>query len=123
MTNSIIRFSTFPRTEPPPDFVENVVTTRWAQGEEHNASEAQPRWTFSIFMIVLATSIPFVVTGVTTGVKTVVFRDSMLLFARFPCKPKENRRADERTRTANLLITSARSGVAKRCAGLRIPYI
>jgi len=74
-------------------------------------------------MIVLATSIPFVVTGVTTGVKTVVFRDSMLLFARFPCKPKENRRADERTRTANLLITSARSGVAKRCAGLRIPHI
>src|SRR5215212_1105767 len=27
-------------------------------------AQAQPRWTFSIFMIVLATSIPFVVTGV-----------------------------------------------------------
>jgi hypothetical protein len=27
-------------------------------------AQAQPRWSFSIFMIVLATSIPFVVTGV-----------------------------------------------------------
>jgi hypothetical protein len=27
-------------------------------------AQAQPRWTFSFFMIVLATSVPFVVTGV-----------------------------------------------------------
>jgi hypothetical protein len=27
-------------------------------------AQAQPKWTFSILMIVLATSIPFVVTGI-----------------------------------------------------------
>ena len=32
-------------------------------------------------------------------------------------------RADERTRTADLLITSERSGVAGVCTGLQIPYI
>ena len=31
-------------------------------------------------------------------------------------------RADERTRTADLLITSVRSAVAGRCTGLQIPY-
>jgi hypothetical protein len=30
--------------------------------------------------------------------------------------------ADERTRTADLLITSLRSGVAEGCRGLRIPH-
>jgi DHA2 family multidrug resistance protein-like MFS transporter len=30
-------------------------------------AQAQPRWTFSLFMIVLATSIPFVVTGIDPG--------------------------------------------------------
>jgi len=33
-------------------------------------------------------------------------------------KPKK--RADERTRTADLLITGVRSGVARRCKGLQI---
>jgi hypothetical protein len=32
-------------------------------------------------------------------------------------------RADERTRTAGLLITSDRSGVAGGCPGLQIPHI
>jgi hypothetical protein len=32
------------------------------------------------------------------------------------------RRADERTRTADLLITSVRSVVALRCTGLQIPH-
>jgi hypothetical protein len=32
------------------------------------------------------------------------------------------KRADERTRTADLLITSVRSGVAGRCTGLQIPH-
>jgi hypothetical protein len=32
------------------------------------------------------------------------------------------RRADERTRTADLLITSDRSGVAGVCTGLQIPH-
>jgi hypothetical protein len=32
-------------------------------------------------------------------------------------------RADERTRTADLLITSDRSGVAGACRGLQIPHI
>ena len=31
-------------------------------------------------------------------------------------------RADERTRTAHLLITSARSDVSGHCRGLQIPY-
>ena len=31
-------------------------------------------------------------------------------------------RADERTRTADLLITSVRSVVAGRCRGLQIPH-
>jgi hypothetical protein len=31
-------------------------------------------------------------------------------------------RADERTRTADLLITSVRSGVAGVCTGLQIPH-
>ena len=31
-------------------------------------------------------------------------------------------RADERTRTAFLLITSVRSVVAERCTGLQIPH-
>jgi hypothetical protein len=34
----------------------------------------------------------------------------------------EKRRADERTRTAFLLITSARSEVAEGCTGLHIPH-
>jgi hypothetical protein len=33
------------------------------------------------------------------------------------------KRAGERTRTANLLITSDRSGVAGVCRGLQIPHI
>ena len=32
-------------------------------------------------------------------------------------------RADERTRTADLLITSVRSVVAEGCTGLQIPHI
>jgi hypothetical protein len=32
-------------------------------------------------------------------------------------------RADERTRTADLLITSDNSGVAEVCTGLQIPQI
>jgi hypothetical protein len=32
-------------------------------------------------------------------------------------------RSDERTRTADLLITSVRSGVAGMCRGLQIPHI
>jgi len=39
------------------------------------------------------------------------------------CKSRENRRADERTRTAHLLITSDRSGVAGACSGLQMPHI
>jgi hypothetical protein len=35
---------------------------------------------------------------------------------------QEKRRADERTRTADLLITSVRSVVAERCRGLQIPH-
>ncbi len=35
---------------------------------------------------------------------------------------QEKRRADERTRTADLLITSARSVVAERCTALQIPH-
>ena len=35
---------------------------------------------------------------------------------------QEKRRADERTRTADLLITSVRSVVAERCTGLQIPH-
>jgi hypothetical protein len=33
------------------------------------------------------------------------------------------KRADERTRTADLLITSDQSGVAGVCLGLQIPHI
>ena len=33
------------------------------------------------------------------------------------------RRADERTRTADLLITSVRSVVAERCRGLQMPHV
>jgi hypothetical protein len=33
------------------------------------------------------------------------------------------RRADERTRTADLLITSDHSGVAGGCTGVQIPHI
>ena len=33
------------------------------------------------------------------------------------------KRADERTRTADLLITSERSGVAGVCSGLQFPHI
>jgi len=43
-----------------------------------------------------------------------------------PCLPAFCRyfvRADERTRTADLLITSDRSGVAGVCTGLQIPHI
>jgi hypothetical protein len=36
---------------------------------------------------------------------------------------QEKRRADERTRTADLLITSVRSGVAGVCRGLQMPHI
>jgi hypothetical protein len=32
------------------------------------------------------------------------------------------KRADERTRTADLLITSVRSVVAERCTGVHIPH-
>jgi len=35
---------------------------------------------------------------------------------------QENQRADERTRTADLLITSVRSVVAEGCRGLHIPH-
>src|SRR5215217_3027458 len=36
---------------------------------------------------------------------------------------QQKRRADERTRTADLLITSDPSGVAGVCTGLQIPHI
>jgi hypothetical protein len=39
------------------------------------------------------------------------------------CKLRENKRADERTRTADLLITSDHSGVAGVCRRLQIPHI
>ena len=42
---------------------------------------------------------------------------------RLSCKSKENKRADERTRTADLLIASDRSGVAGVCRDLQIPHI
>jgi hypothetical protein len=35
---------------------------------------------------------------------------------------QEKQRADERTRTADLLITSDPSGVAGDCSGLQIPH-
>jgi hypothetical protein len=35
---------------------------------------------------------------------------------------QEKHRVDERTRTADLLITSVRSVVAGRCSGLQIPH-
>jgi hypothetical protein len=46
--------------------------------------------------------------------------DSPIL--RLSCKSLENRRADERTRTADLLITSDRSCVAGVCRGLQMPH-
>ena len=41
---------------------------------------------------------------------------------RFSSKIYIGSRVDERTRTADLLIMSARSKVAERCTGLRIPH-
>jgi hypothetical protein len=35
---------------------------------------------------------------------------------------RKKKKADERTRTADLLITSVRSGVSGRCRGLQIPH-
>jgi hypothetical protein len=40
----------------------------------------------------------------------------------FHLQIETNKRADERTRTADLLITSARSVVAGRCIALQIPH-
>src|SRR5918994_74033 len=45
----------------------------------------------------------------------------VLHFAYFPANPQK-RRADERTRTADLLITSVRSVVAGSCRSLQIPH-
>ncbi len=58
----------------------------------------------------------------TNGVKsqvprTMTFSTSFI----FPANHRK-RRADERTRTADLLITSVRSVVAESCRGLQIPY-
>jgi hypothetical protein len=39
----------------------------------------------------------------------------LLFYSHFPCKSKKNKRADERTRTADLLITSDNLRVAERC--------
>src|SRR5215217_3019938 len=44
------------------------------------------------------------------------------LALRCTCKLKETKRADERTRTADLLITSDNSCVAGVCRVLQIPY-
>ena len=44
---------------------------------------------------------------------------ALLLFVGFAGK----KRADERTRTADLLITSDHSGVAGGCTGMQIPHI
>jgi hypothetical protein len=43
-------------------------------------------------------------------------RDVLLQF-------QQNLGADERTRTADLLITSDQSGVAEACTGMQIPHI
>jgi hypothetical protein len=52
----------------------------------------------------------------------VVQNHEVLHFAYFSCKSEGKKRADERTRTAFLLITSVRSVVAGRCRGLQIPH-
>ncbi len=43
-------------------------------------------------------------------------------YSAFYLQIAEKQRADERTRTADLLITSVRSVVAGRCTGLRLPH-
>src|SRR5215203_4471747 len=49
--------------------------------------------------------------------------DTNIVVFSFLLDLQENQRADERTRTADLLITSDRSGVAGVCRGLQIPHI
>ena len=48
--------------------------------------------------------------------------DPSTFHSRFPCKSYEEKRADERTRTADLLITSETRGVAVPCRGLQNPH-
>jgi hypothetical protein len=44
------------------------------------------------------------------------------MFLHFPCKIATKKGADERTRTADLLITSVRSIIAEDCRGVQIPH-
>ncbi|MGH8605131.1 MAG: hypothetical protein ACREXR_20790, partial [Gammaproteobacteria bacterium] len=43
--------------------------------------------------------------------------------SRFTCGTEQKKRADERTRTADLLITNDKQAVAAGCTALRIPHI
>src|SRR5215216_4183910 len=49
--------------------------------------------------------------------------DTNIVVFSFLLDLQENQRADERARTADLLITSDRSGVAGVCRGLQMPHI
>ncbi len=48
--------------------------------------------------------------------------DPRFLHSEYSAYPWAKKRADERTRTADLLITSVRSVVAERCTSLQIPH-
>jgi hypothetical protein len=57
------------------------------------------------------------------GLEVALAPDTSIAIVSLPQDLQAKYGADERTRTADLLITSDRSGVAGVCRGLQIPHI